>query len=215
MNSIMKYMIKTLVIVLGIAAQTCRASESAQIGQKITDFYPHVEEIKTFSPNDNLDYQQQVKSRQKVEQLLGVKIVAGIIQEQQKDPSFFEKAKNYATPMLISALITSAVTLVNKYMLTSAEERAVMLAAQKQQIEINKLALEQQRQELEARKVIIEEARIKQVEEKKAILEELIAKAKKEDQQQLQEKLQKFCKKQALELMSNKQTDLLLQVKPV
>lgn len=211
----MKYMIKILLMVLGIATQTCRASESAQIGEKITNLCAQVHAIKTFLPNDNVDYQQQVKSRQKAEQLLGVKIVAGIIQEQQKDPSFFEKAKNYATPMLISAVITGAITVVNKYILTSAEERAVMLAAQKQQIEINKLALEQQRQELEARKVIIEEARLKQVEEKKALLRELIAHAKKEDQQQLQQKLQKFCKKQALELMSNKQTDLLLQVKPV
>ncbi len=155
----------------------------------------------------------QSKSHTKVEKFFNVRVIDGVIQTEQKDPSFFEKAKNYATPMLISAVITGAVTVVNKYLLTSAEERAIMIASQKQQIEINKLAIEQQRQELEARKVIIEEARLKQAAEKKAFLQELIANASTEDRQQLVEKLQKFCKKQAMELMNKHQTDLLLQVK--
>ncbi|MFZ5954741.1 MAG: hypothetical protein ACOYT8_06630 [Candidatus Dependentiae bacterium] len=213
----MKHIIKILLAILVVATVSSQASEQANIGQKIADLCNQVQEFKSQLPDDNSGlngYEAQTKSRKRIEHRLGVKIVAGIIQEEQKDPSFFEKVKNYATPMLISAVITGAVTVVNKYLLTSAEERAIMLEAQKQQIQINKLAIEQQRQELEARKVIIKEAQLKQLAEEKAELEKLIAEMPDKDKEKFQIMFQKFCKQQARELMNNRQTELLLQVKP-
>lgn len=214
----MKNTIKTLIILLGTATPASQASESAKLGEKITDLISQVHEMQKQLPDENSNlhgYQQQIKSRQRIEHRLGVKIIAGMIQEEQKDPGFIEKAKSYATPMLISVITTSIVTIINKYLLTSAEERAVTLANQKQQIEINRLAIEKERQELKQRNIDAKNAQLRQIIQEKAELEKLISEVPDCDKEKYQIMFQKFCKRQARVLMSNKQNEMFLSVKLV
>jgi hypothetical protein len=214
----MKYTIKILLILSGTAHQASQACESVQVGEKISDLISQVHKMQAHFPDQHADlhgFQQQMKSRQKIEHLVGVKIVAGMIQEEQKDPGFFEKAKNYATPMLISAVITSAVTIINKYLLTSAEERAVDLAARKQQIEINRLAIEKERQELKERNIDAKNAQLRQLIKEKAELEKLISEVPDCDKEKYQIMFQKFCKREARNLMSNRQSEMFLSVKVI